>query len=84
MASWIVSNDTNIRAISAEVRTDSRFFGSSVVKELSMELYRRLNLLDPRLAMLTDPVTLSTTGDGGPFFLPTAQCTSDQKPWLRS
>ena len=71
-------------AISAEVRSDSRLSSSSVVTELSMELYRRLKLLDHRLAMLTDPVTLSTTGDGGHFFQPTARCTSDQKPRLGS
>ena len=49
-----------------------------------MELYSCLKLLANRLAILSDPVTLSTTGDGVALLLPKCRCTSDQKPRLGS
>ena len=71
-------------SISAEVRAESRLSSSSTAAEVSVELYSCLKLLVNKLAILSDPVTLSTTGDGVALLLPDYRCTSDQKPRLGS
>ena len=53
--------------MSIEVRADSRLSSSSAEAELSVELNSCLKLLEIRLAILSEPVTLSTTGDGDVF-----------------
>ena len=68
MAPWITSGDTYTCSMSVEVRADSRLSSSSAEAELSVELKSFLKLLENRLAILSEPVTLSTTGDGNVFF----------------
>ena len=56
--------------MSVEVRTDSRLSSSSVEAELSVKFNSSLKLLDNKLAILSEPETLSITGDGDAFVLP--------------
>ena len=79
MAPWITSGDTYTCSMSVEVRADSRLSSSSTEAELSVELDSCLKLLENRLAILSEPVKISTTGDGDGFMLPENRCTSEQK-----
>ena len=67
MASSITAGDTYRSLMFVEVRSDSRLSSSSLESELSVELNNSLHLLENKLAMLSEPKTLSTTGDGDVF-----------------